>query len=469
MMDKKILLINPRATYVNEIAQKCYPPMSLLYLASALRKKHFEPIVLDANAFHVSDTEIIDCVKRERPLVVGISLYSDILPQVYNILKQIRGSCPNTTLVLGGPHATALPSQTLEEYFMVDYVLTGEAEETLPQLCEALTTNTPVDYVPGIVYRKNKQVIEGPPYQLPKVEAIPLPARDLVEKAYAQKLYYTLMVRQRPVDTLFTSRGCPFKCGFCYNFRQQYRGRSPEDIVNELVTIRERGIRDIEICDDTFTAARSRAITILDLIIREKLDVSFRIKSRVDVFTEELAQKASQAGVYLVAFGMESGSQDILDRMNKKTTVAQNARACELTRRYRMLSHSSWVIGFPGETRDTIQETLRFILKSKPSTVNIAVLRPYPNTEVFFMAKESNCLVGSWSPHNKNVPWVRLPWITDKKELDDICKKMMKRVYFSNYYALSFAFRILKNLNWTLARYAAQETMKLIPRKKFGV
>jgi radical SAM superfamily enzyme YgiQ (UPF0313 family) len=329
-------------------------------------------------------------------------------------------------------------------------------------LCEALTGTDAVDQIPGVVYRSDGNVAVGPDPVFPELAEIPRPARDLVAEAYRRKLYFSIMVRKKPVDTLFTSRGCPFRCGFCYNFRQKYRYRTAHDVVDELTRIREQGIRDVEIADDTFTGHRGRALEIFDRILAEKLDISFRIKSRVDVFTDELANKARQAGVYLVAFGMESGSQRMLDAMNKKTTVEMNARAVRLTRKYRMLSHSSWIIGYPGETPETATETLDFIRKHHPSTVNLAVLRPYPNTEAYRLAAASGDLVGDWHPDAEEMPWIRLPWAPRKKILDDLCGKIKRKVYFRPYYAAAFAGQIVRNANWKLAQYAWLEFLRTL-------
>lgn len=460
--NRKVVLINPRATYYNQLAQKCFPPMQLLYLAAALRQHQFEPVVLDANAFRMTDEQIAQQIRACKPLLVGLSVYSDILRQVRDMTRLVRDASPDSRIVLGGSHVTAVPAQTMEQFTEADYALVGEAERSLAMLCEGLISGDPLDQIPGIVYRRDGKVIEGPEPVFPDVNQVPRPARDLVARAYQEKRYYSIMVRKRPVDTLFTSRGCPFRCGFCYNFRQKYRFRTPHDVVDELARIRERGIRDVEIADDTFTGHRRRAIEIFDLILAEKLDISFRIKSRVDVFTEELAKKARQAGVYLVAFGMESGSQRILDAMNKKTTVQMNARACALTRKYKMLSHSSWIIGYPGETPETVAETLDFISKHHPSTVNLAVLRPYPNTEAYQIAASSGDLVGDWHPDAEQMPWIRLPWAPEKRILDDLCRKAMRKVYFTPYYATAFAGQIVRNANWKLAHYAWQEFLRTL-------
>ena len=463
--NRKVALVNPCATYAHELAQKCYPPMHLLYLAAALRDQGYEVDVIDANAARMSKEEVAAEIRQGQPTLVGVSLYSDILSHVRDLVRCIRREVPEAKIVLGGPHVNAVPRQTLEQYSEVDFALTGEAERSLVDLLEAVLTDAPVDGIAGIVYRQDGKILQGPEPDFPELSQIPRPARELVDWAYQEKRYHSIMVRSKPVDTLFTSRGCPFHCGFCYNFRQKYRFRSADDVVDELASIRERGIRDVEICDDTFTGHRGRALEIFDKIIAQKLDISFRIKSRVDVFNEDLAKKAKEAGVYLVAFGMEAGSQRMLDAMNKKTTVAMNARACELTRKYRMLSHSSWIIGYPGETLESVEETVTFIRKNRPSTVNLAVLRPYPATEAYEIAVSSGALVGDWHPDAEELPWVRLPWAQDRKILDDLCRKAKKQVYFTPYYVAAFGTQILKNANWSLARYAWQELGKTIRGK----
>ena len=465
---KKIVLINPRSTYVHEIPQKCYPPAHLLYLAASLRQAGYVPDVIDANAFGLPDSQVLARMGKTTPLVTGLSVYSEILPQIRQIAAMVRAHAPQTAIVLGGPHATSVPEATLRQFPEADYVLTGEAETSLPLLCQAVEKKQGFENVPGLFYREKGVVRMGPAPVFPDPEALPLPAKDLVARAYLEKRYFSLLVRKRPVDTLITSRGCPFSCGFCYNFRHKYRARKPESVVQELALIRDSGIRDVEICDDTFTVDEHRALRILDLIIAEKLDISFRIKSRVDVFSRRLAKRARQAGVYLVAFGMESGSQKILDAMNKKITLEQSAQACALTREMKIACHTSWVMGYPGETPESIQDTVRFILKNRPTTANIAVLRPYPNTPVYQMAKANGTLAGDWSPDATEFPWVRLPWAPEKKILDSLCTRALLRIYFSPHYTAAFASRMVKGANWVLFRYALQETLKVISRRGPG-
>jgi radical SAM superfamily enzyme YgiQ (UPF0313 family) len=476
----RVLLVNPRATYANEIAQKCYPPTNLLYLAAVLRRAEFDVRVLEANAFSMGDQEIEAAVAKESPDLVGFPLYSEILKHVHDLTTMVRRLHPGAKIVLGGPHATAVPEVVLSQFPAVDMILRHEAEDSLVALCSVLTREkqgeaargapnpeTDLAGVPGLSYRSSGGYIRHNPdiAQRPDVNDIPFPARDLVEDAYAGKRYYTIMVRDRPVDSLMTSRGCPFRCGFCYNMNFRYRGRSPESVLEEMIRIRKRGIRNIEIVDDHFTVDRTRAMKIFGMILEEELDVSFRIKSRVNVVDEEFLKKAREAGVYQISYGTESGVQKILDAMNKRIKVDDIARACELTQKYGMACHSSWVIGYPPETPETIRETVDFVTKIKPTTANFAILRPYPQTEVYREAKDSGTLEGDWDPSTDVVPWVRLPWTPSRRDLEAVLEKALRKVYYRPYYLWNFGREIVRNANWTLARYAAQELKKtIVPR-----
>ena len=206
---RNVVLINPRATYYNEVAQKCFPPMHLLYLAAGLQRRGFVPQVIDANAFRLTDEQIAAEVRTAQPLLVGLSLYSDILRQVRDMTRTVRSAAPDARIVLGGPHVSAVPLQTLEQFPEADYLLVGEADESLPMLCEQLVAGEPVDSVPGIVYRREGRGLIGPAATLPDVDQVPRPARDLMARAYREKRYYSILVRRRPVDTLFSSRGLP--------------------------------------------------------------------------------------------------------------------------------------------------------------------------------------------------------------------------------------------------------------------
>jgi len=271
-------------------------------------------------------------------------------------------------------------------------------------------------------------------------------------------------VKQRPVDSIVTSRGCPFRCRFCCNIAQAYRARSPHNVMEEIVSRYEEGIRNFDIADSNFTFDKERALAIFNLIKKERLKISFRIKSRSDSIDEELVKKAKEAGAYLISLGMESGSQKILDRMSKGTTVETGVRACDMVMKAGLKLNTGWIVGFPGETPETLEQTVTLITKIKPTTANLNILVPYPGTDVYKEAKENGTLVGEWSVENSFIPWVKLPWIKSYSHLETVARKARSRVYYRPHYMMSFTKEILCNFNGALACYAFQEARKTLSR-----
>ena len=457
----RVLLINPRATYAFEIAQKRYPPLNLLYLGTALRGAGIEPRVLDANALALSDEEIAEATREFAPDLVGVPLYTEIMAPVHRLVSRLAEAVPGTRFIFGGPHASALPEHTIENYPQVDFVLRGESELSFPALCETLRRGGALGEVGGLSWRKGDALVHNPDAEFARaLDAVGEPARDLVADVYDRKRYYSLLVRQRPVDTIMTSRGCPFHCNFCYNQNHTYRYCSADHVLGEIVSIRQRGIRNIEIVDDTFTFNRDRAMDIFRRILAEKLGISFRIKSRVNVVDAEFLALARKAGAYLIAYGCESGDDEMLRRMNKRTKAEDNARAIRMTKEAGIACHTSWVLGYPGETPESIGRTVDFIVRTKPTTAQVALLRPYPQTVAYQEAKDAGLLRGDWSVHSDEYPWVQLPWVESRHELEKVVQSAVRRVYYRPYYVWQFGKMVLAGLNLTLARYAWQEMRK---------
>ena len=457
----KVLLVNPRDLHIDEVRQKCYPPLNLLYLTAALQQAGIEVGLIDANAFEFRDSRIARLAAAYAPDLVGLPLLAETAPQVYRIVEAIHRASPRARFVLGGPTASAWPEWTLKNFECVDYVISGEGERPLVKLCHVLDGRARADEVQGLSWRECFSIRHTPPAAYERnVDAFPTPAREVVADAYERKKYYTLLVRERPTDTITTTRGCPFRCAFCYNTSVAYRKRSREGVMDELVGIYERGIRHVEFVDDNFTLDRKHAMGILSAIIKERMRIQIVIKSRVNAVNPELLRLAKRAGVYQVSYGMESGVQAMLDRMRKGVKVADNERANRLTKDAGINSHSSWFFGYPGETPETIEQTIDFVVRIKPTTANFGVFRPYPATQAYIEAEQAGTLVGDWSPTSHYVPWVRLPWTGSRSDLEAWARVAQRRVYFRPYYAYNLTKQIVANANVTMARYAWQEAMK---------
>jgi anaerobic magnesium-protoporphyrin IX monomethyl ester cyclase len=458
----RVALINPKATYADEIAQKCFPPLGLLYLAASLEAAGIDVQVIDANALRASDDSVVDRLRRFGPSVVGMPLYAETLCAGATTMRSIRAALPDATLIAGGPQASATPAWVLDQVPEADFVLAGEAEETLPRFVTVIETGRrPREgEIPGLHGRGLTAISEAP--KLRDIDAIPSPARRAVEEVYSRKLYYALLVPHRQIDCIVTSRGCPFRCHFCYNASQQVRYRSIDRCLDELEELRSKGIRTVEILDDNFTTSEGRALELLERIRRQRWGLSLRIKSRANSVTERLMAAARRAGVYQVSIGAESGSPALLEAMNKRITVEQLQRAVQLVMNEGINCHTNWIVGYPGETRQTLSQTLELVKRMKPTTAGFTVLTPYPGTHVYEQARRDGTLVGDWSANSTAAPWIRLPWTRSRSDLVEAKTAMMRRIYFRPHYAGEYAKRILGGANWTLARYAAQELRRAL-------
>ena len=459
----KIVLINPRSREPEEIQQKCFAPVNLLYLASSLLRHGFDTEVIDANAFRLSDEAVALAAARKQADLIGVPLMSETLMPAFHLIQCLESACPRTTILTGGPHANAMPEAVLREFAAVDLVLTGECEDSLARLCDALTRQTDIADIPGLCYRQGENIVHNPQAApITDLDGMPPPARHLLAEAYGSDKYYMILEKQRPVETLLTSRGCPFRCAFCSNIPGPFRARSPENVVAEIVERYRSGIRNFDIADANFTHDADRAMRIFDLIIREKMAISFRFKTRTTAISRELVGKARKAGAYLISMGMESGSQEILGRMNKKTRIDRNVEACKTVMAAGLKLNTGWIVGFPGETPDTIRQTVRLILAVKPTTANILRLIPYPETPVYEQARAENTLVGDWSVHGAFIPWIKLPWTETLSDLEKATQRVVNQVYLRPHYFVQFLGEVLKNANGPLAKYAFQEAGKAV-------
>jgi len=419
--------------------------------------------VLDANALRLTAEETTWRVSSAAVDLVGLPLYSDQLGLAHRITTGIRRHRPGCHIVLGGPHATALPEETLQQFRSVDFVLRGDADRSFVDLCQALSHGAAPDDVPGLSRRSATGAILHTPEAKPESNLDEMVHLDssLLEAYHRAGRYNTIMLAERSIDSLVASRGCPFHCAFCHNVRPTYRTHSIDYLMDRVHAMVQRGVRVIEIVDDNFNVDLNRSLTFFRHLAREQLGVRLRIKSRVDNVNEEFMRLARRAGVYLVAFGAESGSQRLLDHMEKGINVADIARACELGRDHGIYTHTSWIVGYPGETPETLQATVDLVTRIRPTTSQFEILKPYPGTPVWKEAFAEGTLVGEWGPACQPPPWVRLPWIRSYDDLIALRKRIIRQVYLRPHYARTFSSMIIRELNMRLFKYALQELRRI--------
>jgi radical SAM superfamily enzyme YgiQ (UPF0313 family) len=386
----KIMLISPPTeNAITRVLGATGPPLGLAYLAAMVRDEH-EVRIIDSAAEGLDKRRLKGLIEKEDPDLVGLTATTSVIPDAYETAEIAKAVNENVKVILGGPHATFLPEQTLRECPYVDFIVRGEGELTFRELVYAIEKERDLHTVKGVSFRDNGGVVSTPPRELVQnLDELPIPAYDMLPmKRYA--------LEGVQFGTVMTSRGCPFNCVFCSSsmqFGRKWRGHSPERVIGELSILRnEYGKANIEFLDDTFTLSKNRAVEISERIRREKLDISWTASSRVDTFSSEVADAMRKGHATTVYFGVESGSQRILDFIGKGITPERSAAAVKCCKRFGLAVVGSFVIGFPDETKEEINATLRFSRKLEVDLAQFTIATPYPGTRLWDHAVKNDLL-----------------------------------------------------------------------------
>ncbi|MCP5003093.1 MAG: radical SAM protein [Planctomycetes bacterium] len=337
-------------------------PIGLGYVASALEGAGHNVHVFD---FQVKDNTVPKFkkyIKSKSFNIIGFSVTTITKTNVLKLSKICKDILPNCIIIVGGAFPTVYPKNLISESSSVDYEVTGEGEITIVELIEVIKQSKDVNEVRGIVYRNEiDQAIQTPPRPLIEgLDSIPFPAHHLFDlDAYQPP---PGMFFRRPLRHMITTRGCPFRCVFCDDrvvWRGRCRMRSAENIIEEMeVLVNKYGSKEIHLYDDTFTVNKERVFRLCELLREKRLGVIWRCSSRVDTVTEKMLKDMYSAGCRSISYGIESGDDEILRKMNKKTNVSQARNAVKWTNRAKIQAKGFFMMNFPGETKETTEKTI---------------------------------------------------------------------------------------------------------------
>jgi len=442
----KICLISPPYnSAVKSVVGVSSPPLGLAYIASVLRQNP-EVKIIDSNILNYTIGDVEEELRSFNPDVVGITSVTPSIYEAYKVAetaKKVRVDC---TVVLGGPHATFMPRQTMEECKYIDIIVRGEGEETTKELIENIEKGASLNEVKGITFREKNEIIDAEPRPFIKnIDDIPFPSRDLLP----MHLYKFNGVKY---TTMLTSRGCPFKCSFCSSsrlFGGYWRERSPENVLEEMKIIYEEyNIRNIEFMDDTFTLNQERAEKICDEIIKQGWDISWGASSRVDTLSKKLVEKMKKAGCWILFLGIESGSQKILDTIGKRITLEQVKKAVKILKDAGIQVLGSFILGFLQDTTKTIKETIKFAKSLNLDYAEFSVLTPYPGTPIFDYAKKNSMLLTeNWSKYTAIEPIVKIEGASEKE-----IKALFQKAYITFYLRPRIVMEWLKNKQFSFMK-----------------
>jgi len=427
-----------------------YLPIGLPYLAAVLEKDEHEIEVIDCEALEIDHEKLGLKLASIKPNVVGITSTTPTIQSALQSARVAKEACPNVVVVLGGPHATFMDEQILNDEAAVDIIVRGEGEQTISELMHHVLDFGSLHEVAGITFRKDGQIIRTPNRPL---------IQDLDELPYPAYKYFPLRKYQiagRLILPVITSRGCPFQCSFCVStqmFGKKFRMRRVKNVVDEIEWLRDTyGADAFTFYDDAFTLDIERAIEICDEIKRRKIGIPWSCQTRVDHVSKRILAKMREANCEIVYFGVESGSQEILDAVGKETSIQQNEKAIKWAKDAGLVVIISLVIGYPGETVDTLEQTLDLVRRLKPDDAYLCVATPYPGTDFYRFIEENGWeLSPDWNLYDTTTPVFETPSISKDKILE------MRKKFVDDFYSPFYILRQMvkgKFYNRFLARIA---------------
>ena len=441
-MKTKVLLIQPNYYYQRKSgAWGINPPIGLAYVAAVLEQNNIGVQILDANALNLSPQQVVDHIKKINPTIIGLSILTPAHQYCVDVIKNIP---QNILTVTGGNQATALPKELLRQGFKV--IVLGEGEYTMLEIAQGKS----LDDIKGIAYLKNNEIQINPPRPPLDVNKLPFPARHLLPSNGVNLPYKSANTQYFPWTGIFTSRGCPYNCYYCFKktFGYIVRSRSVKNIIDEILFLKKNyNIKELDIYDDLFNFDLERAEKILDEIIKRNLDLYIRCSNglRVDKITPSFIEKLKKAGCGYVAFGIESGDQEILNKIPKQVTIEQIKEAVRLTKKAGITTTGFFIFGLLGDTKESMEKTLNLAKELDLDLASFTIATPYPGTRLWDTVKEKGKIaLTKWEDfhHSTGKMMFSYPGVASPEEVEEMYRRAYREFYFRPSYILKQISRI---------------------------
>ncbi|MHA1250057.1 MAG: B12-binding domain-containing radical SAM protein [Candidatus Helarchaeota archaeon] len=452
-----ILLLNPPLVNYDEknkpkylVNTSFFPPIGLAYLSSFLKKHNFSVKIIDMDAEKYGISKITDLIKIFKPLMIGISITSDLIfPISYKVIKKIKKET-NVPIVVGGVFPTNNPDFLIKKP-EIDFLVRGEGEHTLLELINFYKNKIgELKKINGLSYKINGVVYHNPPRELLKnLDDLPFP--DWGEFDF--KKYFISIAFKNPSFAITASRGCPYRCIFCStSVFQYYRIRSPKNVVDEIEFLHKKyNVKDITFHDPTFNISPKWVINFCKELMKRKLKIKWRCLCRVDKIEDKMVHYMKSAGCYNIAFGIESSKDKFLNFLKKDFTIEQVKKAFKIVKKYKIEILAYFMYGIPGQTISDLRHNCRFIKEISPDYINILILNPVVGTELWNLAQKKGWLKDFnlemfESPERLGVEkqWWKIPNL-DEKILNHYIKMSYINYFFRFNTIRNYIVRYLRN------------------------
>ena len=423
------------------------PPIILAYVAAICEKAGHDVILIDAHALKLTKKEVLQRINIFRPDILAFRVETYNFPETLEWIQYLKFST-GLPILVGGINMDLYPLETMS-HKEIDFALAGEVINTLPEFLRCLENEKSFTHIPGLYWRENGELR----YNLPNFNTVsfdeyPFPARHLLPN----EVYHSFVSQRKNFTIMLTQTGCPWRCKFCHisalkKYRKPaYRKRSWENVIKEIEQCYyDYGIREIDIFDATFFIDKERDIKICQEIRKRGMKISWTCRSRVDVVDEDILREAAKAGCRMIFWGIESGSQDVLDAVNKDIKLEQTISAIKIAKKYGIENLGFLMIGNPCDTEETIKNTLKFVKKLGIDHVQICRTIAKPSTQLHEELLKQvgydywrDYVLGRVGEERIPTPWCKIP--------QERIEKLLKKMYYSFYFRPSIVLKRLARL-----------------------
>lgn len=408
MKPKRIILFQPEIKSIYGKPKEA--PLNLAILAAVLEKKGWE--IKCFNLETDTEQEFFNSIRKFKPSVIAISATTQMVLAAANIAKKIKQIAPDIPIIIGGYGVTCDPNYVTK---LFDIGVIGEGEETIVELCNALTEDKPLKEVKGIAFKKNNNIIINEPRPfIQDLDSFPFPA-----------YYYFDLKKYGKSLPIYSSKGCPYGCIYCSAHKiggKQFRARSPKNFVDEVeYMVKKYNIKIFNLVDDNFALDKQRAIDICNEIIRRKLNVEWQCSQgiRADRIDKELLSKMKKAGCTLIGIGVETANPEIMKELKRGISLEKIAQAIKDAKELGLVVKTFNLIGSPSETYNDVKKTLEFNKRLGVHIPRFNIIMPYPGTEIYNIIKEQGTFNKNYSPYKlidvtKSIKPSDIPYETPK-------------------------------------------------------
>lgn len=420
-----------------------YPPLGVLYLASVLKQNGFKDVkVFDGQLYRNPARAFKELFREFMPDILGITALTPTLHRAYALAEIAREIKKDTFIVFGGTHCSLYPDELLLSG-IPDAIVLGEGEYSFLKLVQEYDAGKISGNIEGVLFKNNPDGVKKNSLHIMDLDSLPFPDRTLVPR----DAYYIVVDKPVEATSMLTSRGCPFKCAFCKPVRKIFVQRSPQNIADELEACKEMGFGIVNFVDDTFNVNKKNVIEICREIVKRNIGINFTFMARVDTFDEESAEALREAGCSRIQFGIEAGTDRVLKLMEKGFTISSARRALDISKKYGFITVAFYIIGYPGETIDEMQETIKFSIETEPDYVQYLPLSVQPGTPLYESALFSGMIKDYFKIYtiNKHMPFKEI-YLDGTIPIEDRIQ-IIRSAYKKFYFRKKFIKKQLKGVN----------------------